>query len=71
MHQIRVTFFGLLPKLDGLAGLLSALCCLSCPPRDAAGQPIEGDIHCLIELIACVICRGSSYPLEPTLLMQQ
>ena len=25
MHQIRVTFFGLLPKLDELAGLLSAL----------------------------------------------
>ena len=25
MHQIRVKFFGLLPKLDGLAGLLSAL----------------------------------------------
>jgi len=45
MHQIRVKFFGLLPKLDGLAGLLSAH---SRPWRvlnHAAVRPVIADIR--------------------------
>jgi len=46
MHQIRVKFFGLLPKLDELAGLLSALTGPPAHDRNAAVRPFEPAIRC-------------------------
>jgi hypothetical protein len=45
MHQIRVTSCGLLPKLDGLAGLLPARSGLSRQHLNAAVRPVIADIH--------------------------
>ena len=47
-----MTFFGLLPKLDGLAGQLPALCGHWPLGRDAAVWPVEGDIRCKRESAA-------------------
>ena len=74
MHQIRVKFFGLLPKLDELAGLLSAL---SGPPvrfkmlrRGASLRTFAANAKpCMAELTLCgQSCHLGTFDQRPLLI---